>query len=140
MTHNLRGGALILKKDFVGARASFERALALQPTYMPAVTNLTRLDLRERKPAAAKQRYEAVLKKEPNNEQALIGLSVLLRVSGANPQEIEQLLKRSVAANPSSPTARAALTNYYLRARDFKAALASAQEAAAALPQHAGVT
>jgi len=140
MTHNLRGGALLLKKDLAGARASFEKALALQPTYMPAVGNLTQLDLRERKPEAARKRYEAVLKKEPNNEQALFGLAVMLRVSGANPQEIEKVLKQSIAANPASPTARVALINYYLRARDFKAALAAAQEAAAALPQHAGVT
>src|SRR6185436_14463111 len=76
MTHNLKGGAQILDKDFAGARASFERALQLQPTYMPAVGNLAQLDLREKKPDLARKRYEAVLKKEPNNEQALLGLAV----------------------------------------------------------------
>jgi putative PEP-CTERM system TPR-repeat lipoprotein len=139
LTHNLRGGALLLKKDFTGARKSFERALELQPTYMPAVSNLAQLDLRDKKPEAARKRYEAVLKKEPNNEQALLGLAVLLRVAGANPQEIEKPLKQSVAANPASPNARAALINFYLRNRDDKAALAAAQEAQAALPNHAGI-
>jgi len=134
MTHNLRGGALLLKKDFAGARASFERALALQPNYMPAVSNLTQLDVREKNYEAARKRYEAILNKEPNNEQALLGFAVLLRTSGANPQEIEKPLKQSVAANPTSVDARAALVNFYVRGREFKAALSAAQEAQAAVP------
>lgn len=134
LTHNLRGVALILKQDFSGARASFERALQLQPTYMPAVTNLAQLDLREKNPEGARKRYEAVLKKEPNNEQALVGMAVLLRATGANPEAIEKLLKQSVTANPASVSARLNLVNFHLRGQDFKAALAAAQEAQAALP------
>jgi putative PEP-CTERM system TPR-repeat lipoprotein len=140
LTHNLRGVALLMKRDMANARASFERAVELNPTYMAAVANLARLDLAEKKPENAKKRYEAVLKKEPNNEQALLGLAVLLRVSGADPKDIEKLLKRSIAANPSLPAARAALTNFYLRTHDFKAALGAAQDAAAALPNNASVT
>ena len=139
LTHSMRGLALILKGDVSGARVSFERALKLHPTYMPAVANLARLDLREKKPEAARKRYEAVLKKEPNSEQALLGLSVLLRISGEDPKEVEKLLKQSVAANASSPSARVSLINFYLRGRDFKAALAAAQEAQAALPNNPAV-
>jgi len=134
LTHNLRGLALAQKRDLGGARKSFERALELQPTYMSAVANLARLDLRARKPDAAKKRYEAVLAKEPNNEQALLGLAVLLRITGAKAQEIEKLLKRAVAGNPTSLAARNAIVNFHLRNRDAKAALAAAQEAHAALP------
>ena len=134
VTHQLRGFALLLKKEYAKARGSFERALELRPTYMPAVNALARLDMREKKPEAAKKRFEAVLKKEPQNEGALLGLAVLLRVTGAPPVEIEKVLKRSIAANPSSPTARMALLNFYVRARDHKGALAAAQEANAAIP------
>jgi putative PEP-CTERM system TPR-repeat lipoprotein len=139
LTHNLRGVSLSLKRDFQGARASFERAVQLRPTYMPAVNNLVRLDLRDKKTEAAKKRYESILKKEPNNEQALSGLAVLLRVTGANQQEVEKLLRQSVAANPQSPSARASLVNFYLRSRDFKAALTAAQEARVALPTNAAI-
>ena len=139
ITHYLRGVALLLKKDYAKARISFERTVALNPTYMPAIGSLARLDLREKNLEAAKARYQSVLTKEPNNEQALLGLAVLLRVGGANPAQIEKLLKQSIAANPSSPTARAALINYYLRSRDAKTALGVAQEAAAALPGNAGM-
>jgi putative PEP-CTERM system TPR-repeat lipoprotein len=134
LTHNLRGLALLLKRDTAKARASFERALELNPAYMPAVSALARLDVQDKKTDAAKKRYEAVLKKEPNNEQALLGLAVMLRTTGADAKEIEKLMKQSVLANPQSPTARVALVNYYLRARDPKAALVAAQDAAAALP------
>lgn len=137
LTHNLRGLALLLKQDYAGARASFEVALEINPTYMPAVVSLTRLDLRDKNPEAARKRYEGVLKRDPKNDQALLGLAALLRLSGSNPTEIENLLKQSIAANPSSPTARASLVNHYLRGRDSKAALAAAQDAAAALPHSA---
>jgi len=139
LTHNLRGLALVLKGDFALARASFERAVQLRPNDMAAISNLAQLDLREKKPDAARKRYEAVLKTEPGNEQALLGLAVLLRVTGANPQEIEKLLKQSVASNPASPSARASLINYYLRSRDYKGALAAAQDAQVALPNNAAM-
>src|SRR4029079_16746475 len=81
LTYNLRGAALILKKDLAGARANFERALALQPAYMPAVNNLARLDLRENDRDAARRRYQAFLDRDPNSEPALIGLAAVLRTT-----------------------------------------------------------
>ena len=134
LTHNLRGFALVLKRDFAGARKSFERAVELNPTYMPAIGNLVQLDLQDRKTEAAKARYENVLKKEPSNEQALSGLAVILRITGAPKEDIERLLKRAIAAAPTSPRSRVALTEFYLRNRDFPKALGAAQEAQAALP------
>lgn len=139
LTYNLKGLALLLKGDLPGARAGFEHALQLNPTYMPAVANLAQLDLHERKPEAAKARYEAVLKKEPNNEQALLGEAVLLRIMGAPEAEAEKLLKKAIAANPNSPIAHVALINFYSRNRDSRKALAAAQQAQAALPNNAAV-
>jgi putative PEP-CTERM system TPR-repeat lipoprotein len=134
MTYNLKGGALVLKKDLVGARASFERALGLQPAYMPAVNNLARLDLRENDPEAARRRYQAFLGKDPNNEQALIGLAAVLRATGADARDIEKLLRQAVAGNPRSVLAHSALINFYMGSRNFNAALGAAQAAEAALP------
>ena len=139
LTHNLKGSAFMLKRDYARARGSFERALELQPNYMPAVTNLAQLDARENKPDAARKRYDRILKDDPKNEQALLGLSVVLRITGADPQEIEKVLKQSVAGNPSSAGARLALVNFYLRGRNTKAALVAAQEAQSALPDNARV-
>lgn len=134
MTHNLKGAALVVKNDFAGARASFERALELQPAHMPAVRNLARLDLRDNRPDVAKKRYQAVLDKDPNNEQALIGLAAVLRTTGADALGIEKLLRQAVAGNPASGSAHSALINFYIRSRNFNAALGAAQTAHAALP------
>jgi len=134
MTYNLKGAALILRKNPAGARANFERALALQPAYMPAVNNLARLDLRENDAAAARSRYQAFLDKDPNNEQALIGLAAVLRASGADLGEIEKSLRQAVAGNPASVSAHSALINFYMRSRNFHAAVGAAQAAQAALP------
>jgi putative PEP-CTERM system TPR-repeat lipoprotein len=139
LTYNLRGLSLILKRDFAGARSSFERAVQLEPTYLPAVFNLASLDLRDKNTEAAKKRYESVLQRDPNNEQALFRLAVLLRITGANQQEIEKLLKQAVSGNPSSPIARRVLINFYLTNRDFKSAIAAAQEAQAALPNNPSI-
>lgn len=140
LTYNLKGRALLLKRDFPAARANFERALELNATYMPAVTNLAQLDLLDKKPDAARKRYEAVLKKEPNNEQALLNAAALLRMTGAPRSEIETLLKQAVAANPTSQNAHGALINFYLGNRDFEKALTAAQEAQAALPKNMAIT
>lgn len=139
LTHNLRGSALLLKRDFAAARAGFERALELQPGYLPALGNLARLDVREGRPEAGKSRYEALLRNEPNNSQALLGYAAVLHLTGAAVAAIEKPLRSAVAANPASPGARLALIDFYLARRQVKAALAAAQEADAALPNNAAI-
>lgn len=47
-THNLRGRALLAKKDAAGARKSFDKALSLNPTFFPAVSALAGLDILEK--------------------------------------------------------------------------------------------
>ena len=49
---------LVAKRDIPGARASFERALTIEPTNFPATVNLARLDLAEDKPEEAKKRFD----------------------------------------------------------------------------------
>jgi len=139
LTHHLRGLALLLKRDAPAARKSFERAVDLRPNYMPAIGALARLDLSEKKPAAARKRYEAVLQKEPGNEQAILGFAALLRVTGAERKEIEKVLKNAISNAPTSASTRLALVNFYLRERNTAGALAAARDAHATLPAHPGV-
>jgi putative PEP-CTERM system TPR-repeat lipoprotein len=133
--HNFRGAIYAAKRDLAKARASFERALAVLPGYYPALSNLARLDLMEKKPDAARKRLEAALQKDANNEQLLLGLAGVLAAARAPRDEMRATLERAVSANPSSSTARAALVDFHLRGRDAKAALAAAQAAHAALPE-----
>jgi cellulose synthase operon protein C len=134
LVYNLKGLVYLAKHDNGTARANFERALQIQPDFLPAVNNLAQLDRLDKKPDAARKRYEALLEKDPKNEQVLLGLASLVQSLGGDSNEIESLLKRAVTANPQSINARAALVGFYARKGDGKQALLAAQEANAALP------
>jgi putative PEP-CTERM system TPR-repeat lipoprotein len=134
LVYNVKGTVYFTKGDLVNARANFERALQIQSDYLPSVGNLAQLDRLDKKPDMARKRYDAILEKEPNNEQALLGLAGLLQSLGGDPNEIESVLKKAVTANPQSVNARAALATFYLRRGDSKQALLAAQEANVALP------
>ncbi len=133
------GAVALAKGDLAGARKSFEKALQLRPTYLPAAYELAQLDLFARKPEDARKRFEAMIAKEPGNEQVYIALAELLARAGAPPAEVATTLQRGVAANPQAAGARLALINYQLRMGETKAALVAAQEAASALPSDARV-
>jgi putative PEP-CTERM system TPR-repeat lipoprotein len=131
---NVRGGVLLVKGDVDRARKEFERALQIDPGYYPAAAQLTRLDLQAKKPDAARQRLEAVIAKDPKNAAALLALAELKRREGGNPKDVAALVQKAVAAQPTDPAPRIALIRYYAETKDFKSAMAAANEAMAALP------
>lgn len=134
-TYNLKGGVLLAKRDLSGAKAAFEKALSLQPTFIPAVVNLARIDMAEKHPEDAKKRFEAVIAKDPKMIQAYLGLAELQTATGSSPADIETTLKRAIAASPTDSTPKLALVRFYLRINETKKALALAQEAQAAAPE-----
>lgn len=132
--HNLRGQALLGKKDMESARKSFEKVLAIEPTYLPAVTNLVFIDLTEKKIDQARQRYQTVLDKDPKNVQAMLALAQLKARTGASQDEVISLLKKAIAAAPDDATPRFALISLLLGAKDKDKARAATEEALAAIP------
>ncbi len=134
LTFNVKGGVYLHKGDRKAARASFERALELQPDYLPAAANLARLDLADKQPEAARRRFEAIVAKDPKNEPALLALAELQAVTRVPLKEVAQTIDRAVDANPKSVRARVAAINVRIQLRDAKGALAAAQAATAALP------
>lgn len=134
LTFQMYGVVNLAMKDPVAARRSFERALELQPTYMPSAFNLMQLDILEKRPEDAVKRYEAMIAKEPNNEQLYLALADLQARTGAAPKEVVATLQRAVRANPQAPAARVALITGLLRAGETKAALTAAQDALAVMP------
>ncbi len=135
LTYNLAGLVGLAKRDPALARSSFEHALQLQPAYLPAARNLAMLDMRDGKPEVARQRYEAIVAKDPKNEQALLALVNLLQQTQAPTAEIDKAIERAIAANSASPGPRIIKVNILLQRRDPKTALLAAQQAQAALPQ-----
>lgn len=136
---NLRGTAQMLKNDLAGARKSFEGALVLQPTFFPAVSNLARLDIAEKKVDVARGRFEAMLKAEPSNADALMALAAFKLAQGGKKDEVVPLYEKAIVGNPRLAGPRVALVDYLLKQREAKRALEVATDAAAALPDDEAV-
>lgn len=134
---NLRGRVLLMRKDVVGARASFQAALAMQPSYYAAAANLAAIDMQEQKLADAAKRFEAVIKADPRNVPAYLDLAALRVRMGAPRPAVADTLLVAVRAADAEPALRVALVNHYLAGREFKAALLAAQDGVARLPDDA---
>lgn len=134
LPYSLRGVVLSAKGDAAGARRSFDRALAIDPAYLPAATYLARMDLAEKKPAEARKRFESVLAKDSKNVQAILALAGVQKQAGGSNDEVAATITKAVTANPGEAEPRLALIQHHLRANEPKKAVAAAQEALAALP------
>ena len=133
-THNLRGRTLMSKRDVAAARQNFERAVQIDPAYLPAAISLAGLDLLDKNVPQAKKRFETVLAADPKNTGAMLAAGELAARTGGTTEEILGWINKAVTANPSDSAARLALIEYFLRSKDPKKAASAAQEALAALP------
>lgn len=133
-TYNLRAKTLLAKKDQAGARQWFEKALSVSPGFYPAAASLAALDMADKKPEAAQKRFESVIAADPRNYQAYLALAEIRANSGGSVEEISELVKKAISANPSEPLPRLALIKFLLTKKDNKKALSAANEAVAALP------
>ena len=131
---NLRGRVQLAQKDTIGARRSFERALAIAPSYFAAVDSLAALDIADKKPEDAKKRFESLLAKNPKNGQALLAMAELAALRGAGKDEVAGYLTKAVEANPTEISPRLLLIELYLKNNDSKHAASAAQGAVAAIP------
>ncbi len=138
LVQNLKGGIYLGKNDRSNARASFEKALSLQPDYFSAVANLAQLDLQDKKPDAAKKRFEDILQKDKKNIQAMTALSNLALSQGQN-TEATAWLERAAAENPDALQPAMLLAANYLRLGEKQKSLTLAQKLQGANPQNPGV-
>ena len=134
LPHEIRGRLLLAKRDIAGARASFEKALSLNPTYFAAVAGLAALDVNDKKPADAIKRFETLVAADPKNAQAYLALAGLKAQGGGTSEETAALIGKAIAARPDETAPRAALIDLHMRARDYRKAATAAQDAIAALP------
>ncbi len=136
--HNLKGGVSVAKGDMAGARASFEKAVALQPTFFPAVANLARLDMQDRKPEAAQKRFEAILEKDKKNVPAMMALA---EVAAARNQQDQAgiWLEKAVAEKPEAVDPALKLAEHYARNKQEQKALSLMSKLQTANPTNPGV-
>lgn len=127
LVQNLKGGIYLSKNDVASARASFQKAVAIQPSYFPAITNLAGMDLKEKNPDAAKKRFEALLEIDKKNIQAMNALA-MLALSQKHKDEATIWLERASSENPDSLPAAMRLTTYYLQIGEKQKALTLARK------------
>ena len=133
-TYSVQGRVLLAKKDNTAARRSFEKAMALNPSYIPAVASLASMDMAEGNPTRARKRFEEVLAVDPKNIPALLSLAKLTTATGGTAADSLVLIKKSVSVNPDGVASRLALIDFYMANDEPKKADSAAQEALAAIP------
>jgi putative PEP-CTERM system TPR-repeat lipoprotein len=136
LPHHLRGRVQAQRNDFAGARISFDKALAADASYFPAVASLAALDLAQKKPELAIKRFEEQLAREPKNYRALLALAELKSQTGAPHESIRTLLTNAVTANPAEAAPRLLLIDHMLSRNETTAAKAASQDALSALPDN----
>jgi putative PEP-CTERM system TPR-repeat lipoprotein len=135
VTHNLRASALLGKLDRAGARKALEQALVVQPTFYPAAVNLARMDVEDKKPEAARKRFEVILKEDQANLGAMLALADLAAAEKKEKDYLEWL-EKAIKVDPTALTAHAALVRHYLAKKDYNKALRQARQAASTNPDN----
>ena len=133
---NLEGGVYMSQNDRVAARASFDKAVSLEPDMFAAVANLARMDVEDKKPDAAKQRLTAFVTKNPKSSSAMAALASLA-MSQNHPEEATTWLEKASAENPDALGPATQLVNHYQRTNQKAKALTLVRKLQTANPANA---
>jgi len=128
----LLGWVQLAKGDHGVARDSFQKALKIDETFIPARRNLARLDLLEQDYKAADQEFQRILDLDAKNLPALVGKAQVAERRG----DLESALRWWEKARKTHPNAvlpALILANYHLKKGDAQQALSIVEEA---LPQN----
>ena len=92
------------------ARASFEKAFELQPDNVVPLAHLARLDFADGKPERARNRFEDVLRRRPDDVNILLAYAEWLDSTEADPSRLSAATMVSVATMVGLPTSATAST------------------------------
>jgi predicted Zn-dependent protease len=127
---NLKGSAYVVQRNFREARRAFERALAIDPNYFPAAMNLAQIELREKRPEAARRRLETVLAKDRGNAAAMLAIADILSDRPGHAEEALRWLEKAREARPGDARVAMRLGVHYLRAAQPRQAVEATRPAA----------
>jgi putative PEP-CTERM system TPR-repeat lipoprotein len=128
LIQNLRGTIHISRDDKVQARASFTKALQIQPSYFPAASNLALLDMMDKDIKSARSRFEQLLKQAPTESRAWLALAAL-DARDKNEAGYLKNLEQARKTNSNNAQAHQLLIRYWLDKKDAGKALSAANEA-----------
>lgn len=128
--HAQMGTLLTLKKDSAGARASFTRALELDPVQIEAAAGLTALDFAAGHRPAALARLDAMVARAPRNAAVLV-TAASAHASAGGQDRAESLLTTAIDVDPTSMAAYTLLGRIYLSQKRLDAARTQFEKVAA---------
>ncbi|MCG6940179.1 MAG: PEP-CTERM system TPR-repeat protein PrsT [Thiohalocapsa sp.] len=133
---NLTGLAMLAQGKLDDARARFEKALELDSEFTTAHINLARVEVANKDLDAAEGQYRQVLKQDPKNLAALLGMAALaeLRKDDAG---ILEWLNKAQDANPTATQPGLLLSRYYIDRQEYLKALTTASDLAGRFPDNA---
>jgi tetratricopeptide (TPR) repeat protein len=108
----LRAHALVRKGDREDAVHAFERAAALQPSYVPALVWLGDMYLDLGQPDRARSAFARALEHQPTSAAALFGAGRAALVQGAYADAVRQM-EQALAADPRATAIRYPLAMAY---------------------------
>jgi putative PEP-CTERM system TPR-repeat lipoprotein len=117
------------------ARKAFSETLALNPTYMPAVGALAKLDFDEGKIDDAKSRYATVIKANPLDANAYLSLARLGIAARDSDSDIQSNFKKARELLPNSTIVARELAAYQTGKGDTQGAFETLQATIQANPQ-----
>jgi len=136
-SHSIHGLLLLAKKDYEGARAAYNRSLALEPNWIEALEGLLALDARSNKIASAISRIEQRLAKTPD-DPALLLVAARTYTTAGQPRKAEDTLRRIVDIDPDNFTAYTLLGQAYVSEKRLDDAFALFDAAARRHPDRVG--
>jgi cellulose synthase operon protein C len=121
------------------ARKAFSDALAINPTFMPAVGALAKLDFEEGKIADAKSRYTKVLAANPLDSSAYLSLARIGIAAKENDADIQANFKKARELAPNSILVARELATYLTSKADTQGAVETLQAAIQTNPNDAAL-
>ncbi|MFN8900353.1 MAG: XrtA/PEP-CTERM system TPR-repeat protein PrsT [Pseudomonadota bacterium] len=134
LAHETRGRIQFLRRQLAPARASFEKALAIDPAMLAATLGLAAVDVAERKPERARERVLEATRSQPDNDQARLALARLLEQSGETPEQVRAAYRDAIDAAPQQAAPRLGLIEFLIGKKRYGEAQEVAQAATAAIP------
>jgi len=121
--------------DVNGARASYEKALKLDPKLLEPKLGLARLDITSKSFEAAEKRLKTLLRNDERNVDVLFELALLNEMRGKPDEALKWLEGAADASNQRETRANYALVTWHLRKGEPAKALDAAKILLAKLPE-----
>jgi putative PEP-CTERM system TPR-repeat lipoprotein len=134
----LLGVVKAAQRDNAGAETAFRAALARNPDFAAATSDLAKLYLATRRPDDAKKVYSDLLSKKSDDGTALLGLADVAITQKKWPEAIDYINRARTAA-PNDPAAGIKLVNVYEMRQDWSNARTVAGELVAQFPRDVNV-